>query len=57
MKTFLGWVVCLGLFCTVSYFVQMHEQSQEDICSEKGMVIVRPIQDKPYCVVGSRVGL
>ena len=54
----------LILFCIVTtlfmygmYKVQEYEEEQEKICEDKGMILVRPYQDSPYCTEGTREDL
>lgn len=57
LKTFLGWIIGLSVFCYVAVLIQRHEDEQAAVCESKGMVIVRPHQGKAYCTVGTREGL
>lgn len=57
LKVFLTWVLCISLFFAVLALIGKHEESQAKVCSDKGMVIVRPFQGRVYCAAGSREGL
>lgn len=57
LKVALCWILALSLFCGFMFAIQHHDNKQENVCKEKGMVIVRPFQGKAYCSVGTRDGL
>ena len=51
---FLIYVMLACAFVFVGLKMTEYDNSQHKKCEDKGMILVKPWRDKPYCAIGTR---